>query len=75
MKLLELIECVLQAPITPERGRMEVLIRASGLLDLVKLQIRLGYDVQALNEKSYLVLQSKLQEIGKMLGGWIKKYN
>nr|AQS30099.1 hypothetical protein [uncultured bacterium]AQS30232.1 hypothetical protein [uncultured bacterium] len=71
-KILELVECVLTASSTPERSRVEILFRASALLDLVKLQIRLGYEVQALNEKYYLTLQTKLQEIGKMLGGWIK---
>ena len=32
----------------------------------------MAYDLQALDQKKYLVLQERLQELGKMLRGWIK---
>ncbi len=41
-------------------------------LDLLKVLLRLAKDSQALNNKNYLELQEILQEIGKMLGGWIR---
>lgn len=41
-------------------------------LDLLKILIRLAKDNQSLTNKQYLSLQSLLQEIGKMLGGWIR---
>jgi hypothetical protein len=34
--------------------------------------IRLAYETNALQDKHYLSLQQQLQEIGKMLGGWIR---
>jgi len=41
-------------------------------LDLLKVLIRLSKDSQAMNNSNYLKLQVSLQEIGKMLGGWLR---
>ena len=41
-------------------------------LKILKTILRLCFDVKALDQKKYLFLQTDLQEIGKMLGGWIK---
>ena len=34
--------------------------------------IRLAHDSKALEQKQYIVFEASLDEIGKMLGGWIK---
>jgi len=34
--------------------------------------IRLANEINCLDNKKYLVLQEKLQEIGRMLGGWMR---
>lgn len=39
---------------------------------ILKLLIRACFDTKSINQKTYINLQEKLQEIGKMLGGWIK---
>jgi len=41
-------------------------------LDLLKILIRLSYDIKAIDLKAYTRLQEKLQKIGRMLGGWIR---
>jgi len=46
--------------------------RASVKVDLLKLLLRLAKDTQSLKITAYLDLESDLQEIGKMLGGWLK---
>jgi len=38
----------------------------------LKILIRLAEDIKALPTKKYLYLEELLQEIGKMLGGWIR---
>lgn len=48
------------------------LILASSKLDLLKLLIRLSYDIKAIDQKEYIASEEMLQEIGKMLGGWIR---
>ncbi|OGH15815.1 MAG: hypothetical protein A3C22_01900 [Candidatus Levybacteria bacterium RIFCSPHIGHO2_02_FULL_37_10] len=41
-------------------------------IDLIKVLLRLSKDNQCFREKDYLSLQTKLAEIGRMLGGWIR---
>lgn len=55
----------------PER-RAEGLIRIAPSVDMLRVFLRLSFDVKALNQKKYITLQESLDEIGRMLGGWIK---
>ncbi|HCR41792.1 TPA: hypothetical protein DIV45_00225 [Patescibacteria group bacterium] len=48
------------------------LISSSAKLELIKLLVRLAREVNALTDQQYILLQSHLQEIGSMLGGWIR---
>jgi len=41
-------------------------------VDLLKVLLRFSKDTQSITDKKYLELQALLQEIGKMLGGWIR---
>lgn len=41
-------------------------------LKILQTIVRICYDVQAIDQKKYLALQESLEEIGRMLGGWIK---
>lgn len=52
--------------------KLPALQNASVILDFVKLLVRLAKDTKTIDTKKYLLLEEKLQEIGKMLGGWIK---
>lgn len=44
--------------------------RASIQLNMLRIHLRLAKDVRALDLKSYVALQAKVDEIGRMLGGW-----
>lgn len=67
---LEIFELLFAFPLSVNKA--ETLQRISVKVDLLKILLRLAKDNQSLTEKKYLELQSILQEIGKMLGGWIK---
>ena len=54
------------------QNKLETLVKISIKLDLVKVLLRFAKDTQCLKNKNYLELQILLQEIGKMLGGWIR---
>lgn len=41
-------------------------------LKMIRMEVRLLKDIRGIDEKKYLILQSELDEIGRMLGGWIK---
>lgn len=48
------------------------LIRASSQLEISTLKLRLILELSLVNETKIFQLQSKLTEIGRMLGGWLK---
>jgi hypothetical protein len=51
---------------------MEALYEISNQLDLLKVLIRLAKETQTISINQYTEIQTLLQEIGKMIGGWIK---
>jgi len=68
---LEILETITLAGIS-NQNKLNLLEKASQKLDLLKILIRLADDLKILDNKKYLEIQQKIQEIGKMLGGWIK---
>lgn len=69
---LELIEYTFGIPRKKGQDKIFFLQEASAKLDLLKFLIRLAKNVQALDNKKYLQLEALLQEIGRMLGGWLR---
>src|SRR3989344_3299555 len=53
-------------------NKVKTLSQISNKVDLIKVLLRLAKDTKAVKNKNYLDLQADLQEIGKMLGGWIR---
>ncbi len=58
--------------IPASQQKLILLNKISTKIDLIKILVRLSKDTQSLNNNKYLELQENLQEIGKMLGGWIR---
>jgi four helix bundle protein len=69
---LELIELLIMASYAHKEEKNIFLGKANAKLELLKILVRLAEEVKAINTKKYLLLQEKLQETGKMLGGWIR---
>lgn len=67
---LEIIELLFSIPTSS--SKTTILQQISIKLDLLKILLRLSKDNQSITDKRYLELQAILQEIGKMLGGWIR---
>jgi len=72
LALLDLLEAIILASNLSREEKLPVLLCASTKLDVLKVLFRLGKDIKVLDHKKYLLLEDVLQEIGKMLGGWIK---
>lgn len=72
-KTLLLIEGVWEANILPLPERLKLLEHLQRTLDLIKIFIRLTHDLGIYHVKGYLYREERLQEIGKMLGGWRKQ--
>jgi len=70
--ILDILELILETIQSPRNKKLELLNKTSIKLNILRITIRLAKDVKAIDFKKYLTLQEKINEIGKMLGGWIK---
>lgn len=70
--VLAVLEGVMVAAQAGRDEKLKVLQSVSNRLDILKVFIRLASDLDVLSEKRYIICQNYIQEIGKMLGGWIK---
>jgi hypothetical protein len=69
---LALLEALIETSHSKGEERTEALYSISHRLDLLKVLIRLAKDTRTIDNQQYLEIQSMIQEIGKMVGGWIK---
>ena len=69
---IELLTLIMRANYGQAGVRAHFLDESSITLDMLKIFVRLAKDKKALHPNQYLLLEERLQEIGRMLGGWIK---
>ncbi len=69
---LALIEYLIAASHLGRERKLLALEQASVKLDVVRLLLRLAQELKAVPTKTYLELIARLDEIGKMLGGWMR---
>jgi len=68
--LYELLEILIRAKYT--RNRQELLEQANLVLEILRFQMRLAKDLQCLKVDSYGFAAKAIDEIGKLVGGWLK---
>ncbi len=69
---LELMELFIMTKNAPKPLKAGYLIKASSLLEVIVLKLRLFLDLKLSNETNIFKIQENLAEIGRMLGGWLK---
>jgi hypothetical protein len=70
--ILEIIEYTYSAGYTKSAHQGMFLEKVSAKLNILRLLVRLMKDTQTLDTKKYVVLQEIIDEIGRMLGGWLR---
>ena len=68
--VLEILKGIIQA--NSERNKLPYLKQISVRLDKLRILIRLSKDLKFISVRQYGFVVDKINEIGKMLGGWIK---
>jgi len=69
---LEVVEEIINAS-NSDKAEKQIFLRiASTKLDLLKFFLQISWEIKCLDNKKYILLSEKLNEIGRMLGGWIK---
>lgn len=69
---LEILEGILMTSQMKKEEKIPTLENISAKLNILRVFIRLMKDTKTLDLKKYTVLQTLIDEIGRMLGGWIK---
>ncbi len=69
---LDIVELLFIASRLPKEQKLPYLNKASIKLDLLKFFLQIAWEIKAIDTKKYITLSEYLNEIGKMLGGWIK---
>lgn len=70
--IVDLIEYFLEAGYTKSGSKCAILEKASVKLNTLRFFIRLMKETRSLDNKKYTALQGMIDEIGRMLGGWIR---
>ncbi len=70
--ILDMVEAILEAGYAKSVQKAAVLERASVKLNVVRFFIRLLKETRCIDVKKYATLQEMIDEIGRMLGGWIR---
>lgn len=70
--IISVLELLLAAGSSAKEKKLLLIQQASVKFDALKIFIRLAKDLKCMDNKKYITLESYLQEIGKMLGGWQK---
>ena len=71
---LDTIEFLFIASYLGKEQKLPILQKAGGKLDLLKFFLQISWELKVLDNKKYTVLSEQLNEIGKMLGGWIRQF-
>lgn len=70
--VLDFLECILFAASSSREPKLQALQKANAKFDLLKVLLRIARELKMIDNKKYLSLETKIQEIGRQLGGWIK---
>jgi hypothetical protein len=70
--ILDVLERILAASRLQKMGKLPALEAASTKLNVLRVFIRLMKETRAIDGKKYLALEEAIDEIGRMLGGWIR---
>jgi hypothetical protein len=70
--ILDGIEFFVLANQISKYEKEKVLAKANSKIELLKILFRISLNCKILENREYLEIESKLQEVGKMTQGWIK---
>ena len=67
---MEAIEATAQAAFLARQEKQPFVRLAIGKMDTLKLLLMILWETQSLDNKKYIAISEKVDEIGRMLGGW-----
>src|SRR3989344_8547722 len=70
---IEMIELLFAAQYAKPEQKLPVLQKANFKLDTLKCLLQILWEIKSMSTKSYAALSAQLNEVGKMLGGWLRQ--
>jgi hypothetical protein len=69
---IHILELLFTASYQSKEAKLPTLDMAVRKADVLKFLLRVAWEIRALDTKKYAALSEKLDEFGRMLGGWRK---
>ena len=69
---LEIVSSIINAALEPKNNKLPILNSARIKIEVLKRLIRIIQELNIIEKKKYIELELDLQEISKMVTGWIK---
>ena len=69
---LDILELLFIAGYLSKEQKIPILEKSRNKLDLLKFFFQISWEIKILDDKKYIALSEKLNETGRMLGGWIR---
>lgn len=70
--VLDLLQSIILASQQDKTEKAATLEHASVQLNMLRILLRLTKDLKIIDPKKYLMLEEQIDEVGRMLGGWLK---
>ena len=70
--ILDILENILWASQLSRAEKLPVLEKSSLRLNFLRVFLRLCKEIKVLDSRKYILFEEDVDEIGRMLGGWIK---
>lgn len=67
---LDLLELIYQAYYAGVDRKTEYIIASISKTDMLRYLLQIAWENKQVKENQYIALSQKLQEVGKILGGW-----
>ncbi|MDP2910371.1 MAG: four helix bundle protein [bacterium] len=71
--ILDILELIFLALTANPNEKLNILKRISAKLNVLRIFIRLLKDIKVFDLKTYIIIQKEINDIGVMLGYWIKR--
>jgi len=71
---LEIISLIITAALESKINKLPILNSTRIKIEILKRLIRITHELNIIEKKKYIDLESDLQEISKMVAGWIKYF-
>ena len=69
---IDIIELLFVASYLGKEQKLPYLQKAGGKLDLLKFFLQIAWELKMIDNDRYITLSKQLDEIGRMIGGWIR---